>query len=152
MGNVGGLVPKSTLLKNRNGGIVPVRLIDFTSCGPQVQRCQMTTRQMLGQITRGYLELLFLDSHTAFDMLNLFQWGGSTRRGHPNKCNILKNSSHASGSESHSSTLQRRRQDPGLSFAFPRARRCLSEAVREPENRKVGLRAGLRQRVGSRYL
>jgi hypothetical protein len=29
---------------------------------------------MLCQITRGYLELMFLDSHLAFDMLNLFHW------------------------------------------------------------------------------
>src|SRR2546425_10856635 len=30
----------------------------------------MATRQMLCEITSGYLELLFLDSHGAFDMLN----------------------------------------------------------------------------------
>src|SRR5262245_44102749 len=63
-------MPKSALPKNRGRGIVPVRSIDFAACGAQIQGRQMATYQMLSQVSRGYFELLFLDSHAVFEGAN----------------------------------------------------------------------------------
>jgi hypothetical protein len=70
---VSGLMPKSALLKHGHRRIVPVRFSDFSACRAQIQRGHMATRQVLGQITRGYLELLVLNPHGKFDIVELNQ-------------------------------------------------------------------------------